>query len=282
MKLFDQSKWQYYVPQKLLSRLVGMVAQCEWPVIKNTFIDWFIERYHVSLHEAVVQDPHAFNCFNDFFTRALQTEARVVDSGAHQLVSPADGQLSEYGAIQADHLCQAKGRDYSLQQLLAGDGAMIDAFRDGHYATVYLAPSDYHRVHMPFAGRLLKMTHVPGQLFSVSQQTAYDIPHVFARNERVICYFQTAFGPMAVILIGAMIVASISTVWHGQVTPQLNQVQSWDYATPIELPKGAEMGRFSLGSTVIVLMPKQAVEFAAALQVGQKLSMGQAIGTVYP
>lgn len=282
MKYFNDSKWQYYLPQHLLSRVVGWVANAANVWLKNTFIDWFIKRYHVDLTEAEITDPHAYTSFNHFFTRALRAGVRPVDASSQALIAPADGSLSEFGRIQAGQLLQAKSRHYSLTELLAGDDAMVEAFDAGHYCTIYLAPCDYHRVHLPFEGQLLSMVHVPGQLFSVNNQTAADIPNLFARNERVICYFETRFGKMAVILVGAMIVASIATVWHGQVTPLSRRIQRWNYV-PSAMPamaKGAELGRFYLGSTAIILTPRDAVDFAAELVVGQALRMGQAIGTV--
>lgn len=274
----NKSQWQNWLPQHGLSRAVGLLADSQWPPLRKVFIDWFIKRYAVDMSEAEITDPYAYASFNQFFTRALKFGARSVASGAEHWVSPADGQLSEFGQIQAGQLLQAKGRRYSLLELLAGDQAMAEAFEGGDYCTVYLAPRDYHRVHMPFDGRLNKMTHVPGRLFSVNGQTATDIPNLFARNERVICYFDTAFGKMAVILVGAMIVASIATVWHGQVTPVKRRIQHWNYADQtVQLAKGAELGRFYLGSTAIVLMPAGVGSFAADLTVGQSLKMGQII-----
>ncbi len=283
MKCFESVNWQYCLPQHALSRAIAYVANCEIPLIKNTFIQWFIKRYSVDLNESVIEDPQEFDSFNQFFTRALKADARPIASGLNQLIAPADGQLSEYGQLCSGQLLQAKGQSYSVAALLGGDAALAEAFHDGHYLTVYLAPSNYHRVHMPFEGRLIKMIHVPGQLFSVNAKTAAEVPNLFARNERVICLFDTSFGPMAVILVGAMIVASIATVWHGQVTPVTHAIQTWDYvASPVlTLAKGAEMGRFYLGSTAIVLTPAQAVVFAEDLSVGQPLKMGQALGTIF-
>lgn len=281
MNFLQPSQWQTMVPQHTLSRALGLLADCPWSPVKNTFIDWFIKRYRVDMSEAQVTDPHAYATFNQFFTRALKAEARPIDMAANHWVSPADGQLSEWGAIQGDSLLQAKGHAYSLSELLAEDQVMCDTFQDGHYCTVYLAPCDYHRVHMPFAGTLVKMTHVPGRLFSVNTKTAQDLPQIFARNERVICYFETSFGKMAVILVGAMIVASIATAWHGQVTPELKRVQTWDYPGQTHaLAKGAEMGRFYLGSTAIVLTPPGVSQFDPDLKLGQMLRMGQRMAKI--
>lgn len=280
MKFFEQAKWQYCLPQHTLSRALGYLANCDNERIKNTFIDGFIKRYQVDLRDALIEDPHAFATFNEFFTRALKPGARPIEAAANQFISPADGQLSEFGTIQADSLLQAKGQHYSLTTLLGGNAALAQHFIDGHFFTVYLAPCDYHRVHMPFDGQLLKMIHVPGQLFSVNTKTAAHIPNLFARNERVICLFETPLGKMAVILVGAMIVASIATVWHGQVTPKQREIQSWDYpSSSVSLAKGAELGRFYLGSTAIVLTPAQTLTLAPDLTVGQPLRMGQALAT---
>ncbi len=283
MKVFESINWQYCLPQHLLSRAIGYVANCEIPLIKNMFIQWFIKRYQVDLSNNVINNPQDFESFNQFFTRALKADARPIAGDVKQFVSPADGQLSEFGQLHEGQLLQAKGQSYSVAALLGGDQGLADIFHDGHYLTVYLAPSDYHRVHMPFEGQLIKMIHVPGQLFSVNTKTAAMVPNLFARNERVICIFETSFGKMAVILVGAMIVASIATVWHGQVTPVTRAIQTWDYlASPVlTLLKGAEVGRFYLGSTAIILTPAQTLAFADDLSVGQPLKMGQALGSVF-
>lgn len=282
MSLFQNSAWQHLIPQKLLSRLIGILANCTYTPIKNFFIEQFIKDYQVDLSDAVIENPRDFACFNDFFTRALKPEARPFDPTANILISPADGFLSEFGYIQHNQLLQAKGQNYTLNRLLADDAKWVEAFQDGAYNTIYLAPKNYHRVHMPLAGTLIQMIHVPGKLFSVNQKTTQDLPDIFADNERVICIFDTIFGPMAVILIGAMIVASIATTWHGQVTPSSRTVQQWVYQnpTPIHLEKGAEMGRFYLGSTAIVLLPKQVMSWHTDLQIGQPLKLGQSLGSL--
>jgi phosphatidylserine decarboxylase len=277
---FKNSAWQYFMPQRFLSRLAGLLANCDYEPIKNLLIEKFIKHYQVSLEDACIENPREFENFNHFFTRALKADARPFDTDSATLISPADGALSEFGKIENDQLLQAKGQNYSLAQLLANNQEWIEAFSGGSYSTIYLAPKDYHRVHMPLAGELLQMIHVPGKLFSVNQKTTQEIPGVFARNERVICIFQTAVGPMALILVGAIIVASIATTWHGQVTPFEQKVQSWHYQKPtsIHLEKAAEMGRFYLGSTAIVLLPRDAVEWNPDLMVGQSLQMGQSLG----
>ncbi|MBE2167574.1 MULTISPECIES: archaetidylserine decarboxylase [unclassified Cobetia] len=271
-KLFSLS--QYPLPQHLISRLIGRIAACENPWVKNTFIERFIKAYDVNMSEALEENPRAYACFNDFFTRALKQEARPIEEG---LVSPADGVLSQFGAISHGTLVQAKGQAFSLTQLLGGSEERAAPFRNGRFATVYLSPKDYHRVHMPLAGRLVEMAYVPGRLFSVNEATATHVPGLFARNERLVCIFETEHGPMAMVLVGAMIVAAIKTVWSGQVTPLSGDVETTRFDQLIELARGAEMGRFQLGSTVVMCFP-DSVEFDDALTPGQKVSMGQSLG----
>ncbi|MDH2290819.1 archaetidylserine decarboxylase [Cobetia sp. 10Alg 146] len=271
-KLFSLS--QYPLPQHLISRLIGRIAACENPWVKNTFIERFIKAYDVNMNEALEENPRAYACFNDFFTRALKQEARPIEEG---LVSPADGVLSQFGAISHGTLVQAKGQAFSLTQLLGGSEERAAPFRNGRFATVYLSPKDYHRVHMPLAGRLVEMAYVPGRLFSVNVATATHVPGLFARNERLVCIFETEHGPMAMVLVGAMIVAAIKTVWSGQVTPLSGDVETTRFDQLIELARGAEMGRFQLGSTVVMCFPDN-VEFDDTLMPGQKVSMGQSLG----
>ena len=272
---------QYLVPQHLLSRAIGLLAESHWPPIKNGLIDFFLKRYGIDMSIAEQEDPHAFACFNDFFTRALKPGMRpIAEQG---IACPADGAISQLGPIRDDQIFQAKGHYYSLSQLLGGDESMAAQFRNGHFATVYLSPKDYHRVHMPYTGTLKKMIHVPGKLFSVNTLTAQQVPGLFARNERVVCLFETDIGPMVVILVGAMIVASIETVWEGLVTPYKPTVKHFDYQTgreEIQLPKGAEMGRFKLGSTAIILFAEAKVEWGQALSEGLGVRMGEAMGTI--
>ena len=271
-KLFSLS--QYPLPQHLISRLIGRVAACTNPWVKNTFIERFIKAYGVNMNEALEENPRAYACFNDFFTRALKADARPIGEG---LVSPADGVLSQFGNIEHGTLVQAKGQAFSLTQLLGGSEERAAPFRNGRFATVYLSPKDYHRVHMPVAGRLVEMAYVPGRLFSVNEATAKHVPGLFARNERLVCIFETEHGPMAMVLVGAMIVAAIKTVWSGQVTPLSGDVETTRFDQLIELAHGAEMGRFQLGSTVVMCFP-DSVEFDDALTPGQKVSMGQSLG----
>lgn len=273
---------QYITPQKALSRAIGKIAECENNWVKNTFISQFVKKYQVDMSEAINSDTTSYRNFNDFFTRAIRPELRPICDQENGIACPADGAISQLGNIEYGTLFQAKGHHYSLTDLLGGDSSLSNQFLGGTFATVYLSPKDYHRVHMPLTGKLTKMIHVPGKLFSVNKVTAEQIPNVFARNERTVCLFDTAAGPMAVILVGAMIVASIETVWAGQVTPFSKDVVTWDYAalSNIELKKGEEMGRFKLGSTAIVLFGKDAINWEESLQAETPTKMGMHFGTI--
>lgn len=273
---------QYVVPQHLLSRAIGLLADSEAPGIRNTFIKTFMSLYPINMREALQEDPLAYRSFNDFFTRALKPDARpITDQG---IACPADGAISEIGPIDDDRVFQAKGHHYTLRQLLGGDAARAEPFRNGQFATVYLSPRDYHRVHMPYSGTLREMIYVPGKLFSVNQRTAQQVPALFARNERVVCLFDTDLGPMAVILVGAMIVASIETAWAGLVAPPRRRLQVERYGTTrgeeIRLQRGDELGRFRLGSTAIVLLPKGKSAWRPDLKAGSAVRMGESIATL--
>ena len=270
---------QYPLPHHLISRLVGYLARCRTPWLKNLLIKAFIRRFKVDMSQAKQPDHSAYPCFNDFFTRALRDDARPLGEG---LISPVDGLLSRFGRIERDSLIQAKGRNYSLTTLLGGDEERARPFHDGNFATIYLSPRDYHRVHMPLEGRLRETIYVPGRLFSVNLATADHVPGLFARNERLVCLFDTAHGPMAMVLVGAMIVAAIETVWAGQITPLPGSPQTTRFDEPVVLPKGAEMGRFKLGSTVILCLPK-GIDFKDSLDANDSMvSMGQSLGIVSP
>ncbi len=272
---------QHITPQKSLSRFIGRIAECETDFIKDTFIKHFVNKYKVDMSQAIESDPFAYRNFNDFFTRAIKPELRPITDAENSIACPADGAVSQIGDIEYGTIMQAKGHSYSLTSLLGGDTELSNLFLGGKFATVYLSPKDYHRVHMPLDGKLTKMIHVPGKLFSVNKVTAEEIPSVFARNERTICLFETEAGPMAVILVGAMIVASIETTWAGQVTPMSKDVATWDYnqLSQINLKKGEEMGRFKLGSTAIVLFGKDAVEWEESLSAETPTTMGMQFGT---
>lgn len=274
---------QYLVPHHALSRLVGYFAASEVPWIKNNLIQWFIGRYQVDMTEAAESEPRLYRSFNDFFTRALQDDARPIAADAHSIVCPADGCINEIGEIEFGRLLQAKGQYFALRDLLGGDPQDEALFADGSFATVYLSPRDYHRVHMPLSGELQRMIYIPGRLFSVNQTTANNVPNLFARNERLVCIFNTGAGPMAVILVGAMIVAGIETVWSGQVTPLPRSIQRHDYQAGsgnISLQAGEEMGRFKLGSTAIVLFGKDTCRWEERLRAGVPVQMGEQLGVL--
>ncbi|MCD0501958.1 archaetidylserine decarboxylase [Bordetella petrii] len=270
---------QYAAPHHLVSRLMGLAADCRTPAIKNWMISRFVRRYGVDMSEALVQDPLAFETFNQFFTRALKPDARPLDAEPGAVLCPADGAISQLGPIEHGRIFQAKGHSYSLTTLLGGDPGRAAPFAGGDFATIYLSPRDYHRVHMPCAGTLREMVHVPGRLFSVNPLTAGHVPELFARNERVVCLFDTEYGPMAMVLVGAMIVASVETVWAGLITPHKRQVRATRYdeaaRAPIHLEKGAEMGRFKLGSTVIVLFGPERVRWTDTPSVRGPVRMGE-------
>lgn len=275
--------FQYLLPHHLLSRGVGILAQSH--LLRKPFIRAFIRRYKVDLSQAKIQEVEKFENFNAFFTRELQADARPLANAVGAIVSPADGAVSQLGNITDGNLLQAKGMYYSCESLLAGDAQMAELFQTGKFATIYLSPRDYHRVHMPMAGVLKKTVYVPGKLFSVNKTTADSVPNLFARNERLICLFETEVGPMAVILVGAMIVAGIDTVWAGEVCPTTGkrEIQETDYsnqAPAIQLPLGGELGRFRLGSTAIVLFPHGTVEFESSLEATSSIAMGQLLGQV--
>ncbi len=268
---------QYLIPQHALSRLVGWFASSEINFIKSTFITKFAKQYDVNMQEAKQEDLSKYKSFNDFFTRELKDGARPITQGDGTLVSPADGAVSQLGKIELGRVFQAKGRDFSVTELLGGDSERAATFLNGDFATIYLSPKDYHRVHMPCAGKLLETIYVPGDLFSVNPTTAQGVDGLFARNERLVCMFETEYGPMALVLVGAMIVAGIETVWSGQVCPLPKQAQVQDYTqTEIRLEKGEEMGRFKLGSTVVLCFPENAVSFLEEMKAQSPTVMGQA------
>ncbi len=275
-KLFALS--QYPLPHHWISRAAHWLADCENPAVKNRIIRWFAKRYQIDMQDALEEDLSAYPSFNAFFTRALKPGARPLPDDAKAICCPADGAISQLGQIENGRIFQAKGHRYSLTQLLGGDPELADRFMDGTFATIYLSPRDYHRVHMPATGVLEQMLYVPGRLFSVNQSTAENIPGLFARNERVVTLFNTEQGPMAVILVGAMIVASIETVWAGQVTPLPLQVTRQRYQNALSLQQGEEMGRFKLGSTAIILFPKDSACWNPELTSGTAVRMGESLG----
>jgi phosphatidylserine decarboxylase len=271
---------QYVIPQHLISRIVYRATRSSRGWLKNRLIRWFVDRFAVDMSEAREPDPLRYATFNEFFTRELKPGLRRIAEAADALVSPVDGFVSAIGHIDAGTLIQAKGRSYELGDLLAGAGQWEPKFRDGSFATIYLAPFNYHRVHLPIDARLVETWYVPGRLFSVNTATAAAVPRLFARNERIISLFETPAGPMAEILVGALNVGSMSTVWHGEVTPGAKRTVA-RLATPAvgaELKRGAEMGRFNMGSTVILLFAPRAVTLDAALAPGHVVRLGDEIG----
>lgn len=271
---------QYLLPQHTISRLVHRISRSSRiPGLRPT-MRWFVRRYGVRMNEAAEPDLAAYPDFNSFFTRALRPGVRPLPSNPLQPCCPVDGYVSQVGRIRNGRLFQAKGQLFSLVELLGGDDARAAPFRDGEFATLYLSPGDYHRVHIPLAGRLQEMVHVPGRLFSVAPICVQEIPRLFARNERVACIFETDLGPMAVILVGAINVGSIETVWAGEVTPPRGrQIIATRYAQSgpqaIELPRGGELGRFNLGSTVIVLFGPDKVRWCKELTGEAPVRLGQ-------
>ncbi len=276
---------QHLLPQHGISRLVLAATRSRAPAFKNTLIRLFVRGFAPDMSDAVETEPTAYASFNEFFTRALREGSRPVDADPAAIVSPVDGTVSEAGALSADRLLQAKGHEYTLRALLAGNTHWERTFAGGSFATIYLAPYNYHRIHMPLAGELRESFYVPGRLFSVNRTTAQLVPGLFARNERVFCGFDAGGIPFGVILVGALNVGSMATVWHGDVTPRRHREVT---ALPVTgllaataLPKGAEMARFNMGSTVILLLPPGAGDWTHALKPGQTLRMGERIGSLH-
>jgi phosphatidylserine decarboxylase len=271
---------QYILPHHFLSGLMSKFTHSEIKVWKNLMITQIIKFYGVNMSEAKEQDINNFASFNHFFTRELKSDIRPITSANNAIACPADGAVSQAGLIEQGQIFQAKGKSFSAVDLLGGDEARVQPFIDGSFATIYLSPKDYHRLHMPIKGSLTEMIHIPGRLFSVNNATANSVPKLFARNERVACLFDTEFGPMALVLVGAIFVSSIETTWHGVVTPpSTDSVRSWQYQDdPLVIEKGAEMGRFNMGSTVIVLFAKDKVKWEANFKAGKEVKLGELIG----
>ena len=266
------------MPHHLVSRVVYYATRLRGPQVKP-MIAWFVKQYGVDMSEAAEEEIGYYQTFNEFFTRPLKDNIRPVAPGDNTLACPCDGTVSQAGPIRAGAILQAKGRGYSVLELLGGDKAMAAEFSDGKFATIYLAPHNYHRMHMPLAANMIRMIHVPGRLFSVAAWTVEEIPRLFARNERLVCYFESAAGPLVMVLVGAINVSAIETVWSGQVIPpRAKKISEYDYShTRKEIAKGAEMGRFNMGSTVILLTGKN-VEWLPHIAAGQPVKMGQMIG----
>lgn len=272
---------QFLLPHRLLSRMARAVSRCRWRPAKDRLIDLVVRRFQVDLSEAAQPDPHAYEHFNAFFTRALKPGAREPDADPTALLMPADGRISQSGRIDADRIFQAKGRDYTIAQLLGSPGA-ARPYRDGWFATVYLSPRDYHRVHMPWSGTLRDTLHVPGRLFTVAPWGVAGIPRLFARNERLVCHFETDFGPMCLVMVGALLVSGVETVWSGEeIPPYRHRCHHRDWqGRNVRLARFAEMARFNYGSTVVVLLPKNSVGLEPSLRPEQPVRLGQRLGSV--
>ena len=275
--------FQYIMPQLYLTQFAGWFAQQKWGAVTHFVIKAFAKKYNVDMSEAKKENFSDYESFNQFFIRELKDDARKINENPTALCLPADGRVSQIGHIDDERLLQAKGHFFSLSDLLAGDEELVNTFKNGEFATIYLSPRDYHRVHMPCDATLRKMIYVPGDLFSVNPFLAEHVPNLFARNERVICVFDTAFGPMVQILVGATITASMSTVWAGVINPpRTGEVKVWTYQedNAIKLTKGQEMGAFQLGSTVINLFPANSVTLAEHLEVDVPVRMGEILATM--
>ena len=266
---------QYLLPKGALTNFAGRVAGAKGGAMTTRLIRWFVGRYNVNMDEALDPDISHYTSFNEFFTRALRPGVRPIAEADY--VCPVDGRISQFGVIDKDQIFQAKGHHFSTTALVGGDAALAAQFEHGSFANLYLSPRDYHRIHMPCDGRLTRMIYVPGELFSVNPTTARGIPGLFARNERVVCVFDTANGPFVMTLVGATIVGSMATVWHGVVNPpRSGQVRDWSYANDnVVLKKGEELGRFLLGSTVVMLFPKDTLQFNPGWQPAGPVQLGE-------
>ena len=279
---------QYLLPKQALTILAGKLASAEAGSLTTKVIRWFVGRYGVNMAEAANPDIASYKSFNEFFTRPLKAGARPLAEA--DFICPVDGAISQFGPIERDQIFQAKGHSYSTTALVGGDRELAAQFQDGAFATLYLSPRDYHRIHMPCAGKLTRMIYVPGELFSVNPTTARGVPGLFARNERVVCVFESEFGPFVLTLVGATIVGSMATVWHGMVNPpRPGVIREWRYddnAAPqgdflrgaVNLKKGDEMGRFLLGSTVVMLFPKNTLAFNPDWAPTRAIRMGENMG----
>lgn len=270
---------QYIVPQHLLTAFMGRLARIRLPWLKNWEINHFIKKYNVDMSAAVVETPEAYPDFNSFFIRQLKPELRSIVTGPKDIASPVDGAIAQIGTVAKNQLLQAKKHYFDLESLLGGDTQLASRFYDGSFATIYLAPRDYHRIHMPVTGKLTQSIYIPGKLFSVNRMTSELIPNLYSRNERLVTIFDTAAGPMAIILVGAMIVGNIQTVWMKQPVKS-SGVQTANIASDIQLEIGAEMGHFKLGSTVILLFGKNAIEWAPSCTPDSTVKFGQLLGKI--
>ena len=266
------------MPKQAITALAGKFANAKAGSLTTSVIRWFVARYQVNMEEAANPDIRHYASFNEFFTRALRSDARPLAPADY--ICPVDGAISQFGAIERDQIFQAKGHNYATATLLGGDCDLAAQFQHGSFATIYLSPKDYHRIHMPCDGRLTRMIYVPGALFSVNPTTARGVPGLFARNERVVCIFESERGPFALILVGATIVGSMATVWHGVVNPpRTGQIREWHYdQQQVVLKKGDEMGRFLLGSTIVMLFPDKTLDFNPAWTPANPVRLGEMMG----
>lgn len=273
--------FQYLLPKHFVSRLVAKIAAIRLPVIKNFIITQYAKFYCIDMAEALEPNLSNYSTFNDFFTRALKPNARPITADPRVIISPVDGKILQFGTFNAEKMIYAKGKNFTLEQLLAADEDAAK-FQGAEFAVLYLAPYNYHRIHMPLRGKLLTMRYIPGTLFSVNPDVVARIPDVFARNERVVAIFDTAIGVVAVILVGATIVGGIETAWAGAITPSMEKkINSWDYKNEnIVFERGIEIGRFQLGSTVILLLPPKTTKWCEVLQEGVKIKMGWELGKI--
>ncbi len=277
------AKLQYIIPQHSISKLLGWLCEWQHPAwLKNWVIKTFVQHYHVDMLEAENADPCSYPSFNAFFTRALKSNARTIAETANVILSPVDGAVSQYGKINNDKLIQAKGHDFSVTDLLGGNNELAKPFINGEFATLYLSPKDYHRIHMPFPGTLTDMIYIPGKLFAVNPTSTNHIPNLFARNERVVCLFDTDIGRMAVIMVGALIVGSIETVWAGTVAPSTNKISHYQYDAKekYRFAALAELGRFKLGSTVILLFPENSITWQIQELDSTNLQLGNIVAKI--
>ena len=266
---------QYVIPKQAITALAGKLASAKAGKLTTAVIRWFVKRYQVNMSEAAQEDISAYSSFNEFFTRPLKSGARKLSKAKY--ICPVDGAISQFGDIHVDQIFQAKGHSYTTKALVGGDAKLAAQYQDGSFATIYLSPRDYHRIHMPCNGRLLRMIYVPGALFSVNPTTAQGVPGLFARNERVVCEFESANGNFVLVLVGATIVGSMATVWHGIVNPpRVGHVKEWVYLDEnIYLKQGEEMGKFLLGSTVVMLFPKDTLEFNPSWAPTKPVKLGE-------
>lgn len=273
---------QYLLPQRLLGRCIYHLARCEWAAVKTPLIKWFAKQYRVDVAEAERPDLRDYDSFNDFFTRALRPDARVLATGESTLIAPADGRVTEFGTATAGRALQAKGMPYELEDLLGAPPRSAPSANLGDFVTIYLAPYDYHRVHLPLTGSVVGARYVPGKRFSVNGTTARRIPDLFCRNERLVLWTLTAIGPVAIVLVGALNVSSLSTPWLGEIPSAAPRVWEKTEFPADPLPRGAEIGRFNLGSTVITVLPRGSVTWDAAIGAEETVRMGMRLGAVAP